>query len=496
MKTVGKHGLCPVQEQALQNLFKGITVAGVLLLKGRPGAGKSTILTALQCSAGGCLLGMREFVESLAGGAPTAIEEAVFAMLDRALSSHDLVFVDDFHLVTNITGNYNYTRQAVLDAVLTAILGAAAVGNKKLVFASDEDPPDPIERRVFEVELDDFGPTDYEFICSTWLDPNSQVLDYERIHTFAPSLSALELRNASQWHGLGAAVDTESFLSYLRSTYLKSNVEIKEVEPVDWTQLKGVDNILRELEAKIALPFEHHPKTTELGLKPKRGVLLVGPPGTGKTTIGRALAHRLKGKFFLIDGTVVADSRDFYSTIDNIFEAAKENAPSIVFIDDADVIFESGNKGFYRYLLTILDGLESARAARVCIMMTAMYAGSLPPAVVRSGRVELWLETRLPDLAAREEILRDRMRELPDPIGCADRHRLAQATHGLTGADLKNIVEDGKLMFAHDQVHGRTPREPEQYFLDAIQTIRKQRREYTRSKPPRLVETVKVGFSA
>ena len=66
---------------------------------------------------------------------------------------------------------------------------------------------------------------------------------------------------------------------------------------------------------------------------------MFGPPGTGKTTIGRALAHRLKGKFFLIDGTIIAGTQDFYEKIHKVFRAAEENAPSIIFIDDADVIF-------------------------------------------------------------------------------------------------------------------------------------------------------------
>ena len=75
---------------------------------------------------------------------------------------------------------------------------------------------------------------------------------------------------------------------------------------------------------------------------------------------GRALAHRLKSKFFLIDGTVIAGSGDFYCKVREIFDEAKRNAPSIIFIDDTDVIFEGDeDKGFYRYLLTMLDGLES-----------------------------------------------------------------------------------------------------------------------------------------
>src|SRR6185369_15274329 len=129
-------------------------------------------------------------------------------------------------------------------------------------------------------------------------------------------------------------------------------------------------------------------------------------PGTGKTTVGRALAHRLKGKFFLIDGTFIAGTNEFYNRISQVFEAAKDNAPSVIFIDDADAIFEDGEeRGLYRYLLTMIDGLESESAGRVCVMMTAMNVAHLPPALVRSGRVELWLEMKLPDAQARTDIL-------------------------------------------------------------------------------------------
>ena len=287
----------------------------------------------------------------------------------------------------------------------------------------------------------------------------------------------------------------------MREQHLFSNVALDEVDQVQWTDLKGVDQVIQELEAKIALPFENEALAAELNLKPKRGVLLAGPPGTGKTTIGRALAHRLKSKFFLIDGTIVAGSDQFHCKVEQIFEAARRNAPSVIFIDDADVIFAGHDfhwgdeRGLCRYLLTMLDGLESASAERVCVMMTAMEPGNLPAALLRAGRVELWLEMRLPDEAARAAIIRAKLEKLPRPLRDADIDALVDASSGLTGADLKAVIEDGKLLFAHDKARGLPPRPIEDYLLDAIATIRKNRRTYTRRKPsPELVETMKMGF--
>lgn len=488
--------LAPAQQGAADRLSSALSKGDIFVLRALPGMGRTTVLSHVHGIAGGIFLGVRQFLNELTARPPEAIEEAFVAMVDQALADADLVIVDDLHLVTAVVESCDYARSNLLDAALTAIVTEAAARNKKLIFGTAGDEPASVNRRAYIFEIAEFGPDDYACICEAWLPAEVAAhLDYAKVHRFGPALMAHQLKSACLWLADNLATGTDDLITYLREHHLASNIELGEVEPVDLRDLKGVDELIRVLEAKIALPFENDTLAAQYGLKPKRGVLLAGPPGTGKTTIGRALAHRLKSKFFLIDGTVIAGTDRFYYEVRKVFEAAKKNAPSIIFIDDTDVIFESDeHHGLYRYLLTMLDGLESASAGRVCVMMTAMNVGSLPRAMVRSGRVELWLETRLPDTGARVSILQGLLAGLPAPIDGADIEQIAGSARGLTGADLKAVVEDGKLLFAHDVSLGNPIRPVEDYFLEAIDTVRANQMNYVRAKPARLTAGGPVGF--
>jgi ATP-dependent 26S proteasome regulatory subunit len=477
--------LLPAQRQTLDALERAAASHHVAVLMGRPGAGKTTILRALHNRLGGTLLTTREFIERSARREPLALDETAYLVLADALSSHDVVIVDDFHLVSMVSCcSHFYPRRNFIAAGLVPLASLVQHDQKTLIFGNEGMPVPGLWQRVPAVPIPDFTTEDYAALCAAHLGAQrAGGLDVRKIHRFAPKLNARQLRDTCVALRDEPGLDTERLLAYLQEHHMASNVDLGEVQTVRLEDLKGLDDVLEALEANVVLPLENSELADELNLKPKRGVLLAGPPGTGKTTIGRALAHRLKSKFFLIDGTIVSGSPDFHVRIHHIFEAAKQNAPAIIFLDDSDVIFESGGEtGLYRYLLTMLDGLESTSAGRICLMMTAMDVGNLPPALVRSGRIELWLETRLPSAAARAAILADNCAALPSAMGNVDIDALAEASEGLSGADLKRVVEDGKLLYAFERNRGAHLQQATTYFLRAIETVRGNKEQYARAE--------------
>ena len=116
--------LTPAQREAAEGLREAIAFAGVLVLRGRAGSGKSTILQWLLATMGGALLDCAGFMRSIGQGAPNAMEESFLRMIEEAMEQHDLVLVDDLHLVARVLRDSSSPRSFLLDAALTAILAA------------------------------------------------------------------------------------------------------------------------------------------------------------------------------------------------------------------------------------------------------------------------------------------------------------------------------------------------------------------------------------
>jgi len=486
--------LCPAQQKAFDHLQEALEIGRIFVVWSHDGMGRTTVLEELHRLRGGEFLTMKDYIDDLRVQNPFSMEETLENMLMRSLGRSDFVIVDDLSLIYQVICGCGYgdgyPRAKFVEAILASIANHVVSTKKTVVFSIDSTIPPVIWNRGYCSTIGKFSSEDYRFLCESYLGDNAANLDFKKIYRLAPKLNAHQLKGAALWMRDTEDLDTEKFIEYMRSQRMGSNVDLEEVEAVELSSLRGVNDVIESLEANIIIPLERDDLATEFDIKPKRGVLLAGPPGTGKTTIGRALAHRLRSKFFLIDGTFISGSRDFYAKVQRVFESAKNNAPAIIFIDDSDVIFENKEDfGLYRFLLTMLDGLEGESNKRVCIMMTTMDVGSVPPALVSSGRIELWLETKFPDESARFDILRDHTHRLPSELRQFDARRLAEESEGLTGADLKRLIEDAKILYAFDRAKSRTPGETYSYFEKAMATIRSNREKYAEAEEKAQLKT-------
>ena len=472
--------LSAAQSQAYEFLKAWSGRVPLLHLWARSGMGKTTVLQRWQRETNGHWVDPSQLIQKVAKLHPLAIEEGVIQVLTEAIEKHPLVIIDDFdHFYRHAQTCGEYIRSNYFDTVLKVMAARAASCNSQLVVGTEGGLPEGLSPMAWSHPIPDFQADDYRCILTQMTGQGSLDHDFNAIHRFASHMTCWPLQQVSRWLSQHPASSTTELLDFIQSQGMSSNVDTEEVQDVTLEDLIGADHIKEALEENIILPLENNELAIRFGLTPKRGIILAGPPGTGKTTVGRTLARRLKGKFFLIDGTMISGTDNFYYHVDRVFQQAVENAPSIVFIDDSDVIFESGREhGLYRYLLTKLDGLESKSASSVCVILTAMDLGNIPPALVRSGRIELWLETHLPNDAARRELLERLILGKVTIVDASSWQAIIEKTHGLSGADLKRVVQDAKLKMASDIVKQRSVANFEVYLLGAIDALVESRKAY------------------
>ena len=275
---------------------------------------------------------------------------------------------------------------------------------------------------------------------------------------FLPVIGFIEPEELKPLELVGVNKDTYLIYEKLPTEY-DSRVRVMELDtkPTEkYSDMGGVDKQIQELEEAIVLPLEKKHLFEAIGIKPPKGVLMFGPPGTGKTMLARAVAARVNATFLKLAGSqlVQAYIGDGAKMVRDAFALAREKAPTIVFIDEIDAVGlkrsggdSHGGKEVQRTMLELLNQLDGFSSTDdVKVIAATNRADVLDPALLRSGRLDRKIEFPMPNEEGRAKILEIHSRKMHYNNKLVNFKEFARMTDDFNGAMLKAVcVEAGMI---------------------------------------------------
>lgn len=237
-----------------------------------------------------------------------------------------------------------------------------------------------------------------------------------------------------------------------------SREDEERADDVGYDDIGGCRRQMSQIREMIELPLRHPQLFKTLGVKPPRGVLLYGPPGSGKTLLARAVANETGAFFFTINGPEIMSKMagESEANLRKAFEEAEKNAPAIIFIDEIDSIAPKRDKSngevekrIVSQLLTLMDGIK--KRSSLVIIGATNRPNSIDPALRRFGRFDREIDIGVPDENGRIEIFRIHTRNMKlDPS--VDPEAIAKQTHGFVGADMASLCTEAAMQCIREKM--------------------------------------------
>lgn len=296
-----------------------------------------------------------------------------------------------------------------------------------------------------------------------------------------------KVKNEKLTPGMRVALNQRTFaimevLPTKLDPFVKGMEVIDSIPDISYGDVGGLKDQLQEVRETVELPLKKPELFERIGIEPPKGVLLYGPPGTGKTLLAKAVAHETEATFIRIIGSELVQKfiGEGARLVREIFNMAKEKAPTILFIDELDAIGSqrlkiatSGDREVQRTLMQLLSELDGFEMrGDVKIIGATNRVDILDPALLRPGRFDRMIEFPIPDEEARKAIFKIHTRTLriEEKI---DINRLVSLTEGATGADIKAISTEAGMFAIRKEADAIV----KQDFTDAIDKVMKKVRD-------------------
>lgn len=461
----------------------GIEAPKGVLIYGPPGCGKTLLAKAVasESDANFISIGGPELISKFVGESEERLRQIFKEAEENAPS---IIFMDELDAIApkreEVTGE---VERRMVSQLLTLLDGLKARGHVIVVGATNRinsiDPalrrPGRFDREI-EIGVPSRGGRKEILQIHTRSMPLGKDVDIDELASILHGYTGADISSLAKEAAMKALrrvlpkIDLEEefiptdVLENLRVTRNDFFDALKGIHPsalrevfverpnVRWSDIGGLEETIKEIREGVELPLKEPEKFEKMGIRPMRGMLLIGLPGTGKTLIAKAVATESEANFISINGPAVLSKwvGESEKTVREIFRKARVASPCIIFIDEIDAIAPTRTGGdidrvgerLVDTLLTEMDGLKDLK--NVVVLAASNRPDIIDTALLRPGRFDKVVEIPLPDEKGRKAIFKVHTKDMP--LEKVNLDELSKGTEGYTGADVENLCREAGMV--------------------------------------------------